>query len=206
MIHIINSCFTIFIMKVVVALPGYNCQNTLRKTYLSIPMQYIDEVIYVDDNSTDNSINIAKSLHINNIICHSRNLGYGANQKTLYDKALELKADIIVLLHPDYQYDPLLIPELISKIKDGSDVVFASRIKHGKEAIRMGMPRYKYYANRLLTKIQNYIHRAGEISRDEYDRWRYYYPQYDDTQITAKVPSQELSDALAKALNGKIKE
>jgi len=144
-------------MKVVVVLPGYNCERTLRKTYMSIPMKYVDDVIYVDDGSIDSSIKIAKSLHINHIICHSQNMGYGGNQKTLYDKALELKADVIILLHPDYQYNPLLIPKIIDNIKNGADVVFASRMKNGKEAIRLGMPIYKYYANRFLTKIQNSI-------------------------------------------------
>ena len=144
-------------MKVIVVLPGYNCERTLRKTYMSIPMQYVDDVIYVDDGSLDNSIKIAKSLQINHVICHSQNMGYGGNQKTLYDKALELKADIIILLHPDYQYNPLLIPKIIDNVKNGADVVFASRMKNGKEAIRLGMPKYKFYANRLLTNIQNSI-------------------------------------------------
>lgn len=143
-------------MKVVVALPGYNCEQTLRKTYMSIPMEYVDDVIYVDDGSSDNSLIIAKSLHINNIIRHSHNIGYGGNQKTLYNKAIDLGADVIILLHPDYQYDPLLIPTILSKIKNGADVVFASRMKKGKEAVRLGMPKYKFYANRLLTAIQNY--------------------------------------------------
>ncbi len=144
-------------MKVIVVLPGYNCERTLRKTYMFIPMQYVDDVIYADDGSFDNSVKVAKSLHINHIICNSRNIGYGGNQKTLYDKALELEADVIVMLHPDYQYDPLLIPKMLYKLKIGADVVFASRMKNGKEAIRLGMPKYKFYANRLLTKIQNRI-------------------------------------------------
>lgn len=144
-------------MKVVVVLPGYNCECTLRNTYMSIPMQYVDDVIYVDDGSFDDSIKIAESLHIKHIVCHSQNMGYGGNQKTLYDKALELNADVIILLHPDYQYNPLLIPEIVDNVYNGADVVFASRMKNGKEALRLGMPRYKFYANRLLTKIQNRI-------------------------------------------------
>ncbi len=124
---------------------------------MSIPMQYVDDVIYVDDGSFDDSIKIAESLHIKHIVCHSQNMGYGGNQKTLYDKALELNADVIILLHPDYQYNPLLIPEIVDNVYNGADVVFASRMKNGKEALRLGMPRYKFYANRLLTKIQNRI-------------------------------------------------
>ena len=120
-------------------------------------MQYVDDVIYVDDGSFDDSIKIAESLHIKHIVCHSQNMGYGGNQKTLYDKALELNADVIILLHPDYQYNPLLIPEIVDNVYNGADVVFASRMKNGKEALRLGMPRYKFYANRLLTKIQNRI-------------------------------------------------
>lgn len=143
-------------MKVVVVLPGYNCEQTLRKTYMSIPMEYVNDVVYVDDGSSDNSLIIAKSLHINYIIPHSHNIGYGGNQKTLYDKAIDLGADVIILLHPDYQYDPLLIPTILNKFNNGADVVFASRMKKGKESVRLGMPKYKYYANRLLTAIQNY--------------------------------------------------
>ena len=142
-------------MRVVIVLPGYNCETTLRKTFLSIPVQYMNDVIYVDDCSSDSSVQVAESLQIKNIFTHNTNLGYGGNQKTMYDKALEQGAEIVIMLHPDYQYDPKLIPEIVSKIEQGADVVFASRMQKGREAISLGMPWYKYWANRFLTLVQN---------------------------------------------------
>jgi glycosyltransferase involved in cell wall biosynthesis len=143
--------------KIVVVLPAYNAALTLEKTYHEIPFDIVDEVILVDDFSKDNTYELGKKLGIKHIIHHDKNKGYGGNQKTCYKKALELGADVIVMLHPDYQYTPLLIPAMVSII--GSDlypVVFGSRIL-GKSALAGGMPKYKYFANRFLTFIQNLL-------------------------------------------------
>lgn len=139
----------------VVALPGYNCQDTLAKVVNAIPKGFVDALIYVDDCSQDNSLAIAKELNINHVIQHEHNKGYGGNQKTLYKKALDIGADIVILLHPDYQYNPSLIPNILEQFNNGADVVFASRMMRKKEAMDLGMPFYKYYANRLLSKFQN---------------------------------------------------
>lgn len=141
----------------IIVLPGYNCQDTLEDVVNAIPQGIVDEIIYVDDFSKDNSISVAKYLKINHIILHDHNVGYGGNQKSLYTKALSIGADIIIMLHPDYQYDPKLIPVIIAEFSKGADVVLASRMMHKKEALYLGMPSYKYYANRLLTIIQNYL-------------------------------------------------
>lgn len=141
----------------VVVLPGYNCQDTLEEVVNAIPKGVVDEIIYADDFSKDDSISVAKSLKIKYVILHDHNIGYGGNQKTLYNKALSIGADIIIMLHPDYQYDPKLISEIIAQFSKGVDVVLASRMMHKKEALFLGMPYYKYYANRLLTTIQNFL-------------------------------------------------
>jgi len=141
--------------KVVVVLPAYNAALTMGKTIAEIPMDVVDELVLVDDNSTDNSIEVAQRLGIKHIIRHAKNRGYGGNQKSCYDKALELKADIIIMLHPDYQYTPKLLLAMISVIgNDVYKVVFGSRIL-GKGALKGGMPLYKYFANRTLTLFQN---------------------------------------------------
>jgi len=141
--------------KVVVVLPAYNAALTMEKTISEIPMDIVDELVLVDDNSTDNSIEVAQKLGIQHIIEHTQNKGYGGNQKSCYDKALELKADIIIMLHPDYQYTPKLLLAMVSVIgNDLYKVVFASRIL-GKGALKGGMPLYKYIANRMLTLFQN---------------------------------------------------
>ena len=141
--------------KVIVVLPAYNAALTMGKTISEIPMDVVDELVLVDDNSTDNSIEVAQSLGIKHIIQHRVNRGYGGNQKSCYDKALELNADIVVMLHPDYQYTPKLILAMVSVIgNDLYKVVFGSRIL-GKGALKGGMPLYKYVANRLLTLFQN---------------------------------------------------
>ena len=141
----------------IVVLPGYNCQDTLEDVINEIPRDVVDEIVYVDDFSQDNSITVAKSLNINHIILHDHNIGYGGNQKTLYTKALSIGADVVIMLHPDYQYDPKLIPEIISEFSKGADVVLASRMMHKREALALGMPFYKYFANRFLTTIQNFL-------------------------------------------------
>jgi len=141
--------------KLVVVLPAYNAEKTLEKTYQEIPLDIVDEVILVDDDSKDNTVEKGRSLGIKHIIKHDHNRGYGGNQKTCYDHALELGADIVVMLHPDYQYTPKLIPSMASLIALGvHPVVFGSRIL-GTGAVQGGMPRYKYVANRALTLLQN---------------------------------------------------
>ncbi len=136
-------------------MPAYKAASTLERTYREIPFDLVDEVILVDDHSPDNTFEVAKSLGINHVIRHDINKGYGGNQKTCYNKALELGADIVIMVHPDYQYTPLLLPAMITIIGNGLyPVVFGSRIL-GKGALKGGMPMYKYIANRFLTLFQN---------------------------------------------------
>jgi glycosyltransferase involved in cell wall biosynthesis len=143
--------------KVVVVLPAYNAALTLEKTIREIPTDIVDEIVLVDDNSTDNTVEVARGLNIRHIVSHEKNKGYGGNQKSCYDRALELNADIIIMLHPDYQYTPLLLMPMISVIgNDLYPVVFGSRIL-GKGALKGGMPLYKYISNRVLTFIQNML-------------------------------------------------
>ncbi len=143
--------------RIAVVLPAYNAEQTLEQTYQEIPMDIVDDVILVDDNSLDNTIEVANKLGIEHIIKHSKNLGYGGNQKSCYKKALELGADIVIMLHPDYQYTPKLIQSMAYLIaNDVYPVVFGSRIL-GKGALKGGMPIYKYIANRFLTLTQNLL-------------------------------------------------
>ena len=142
--------------KIIVVLPAYNAERTLRQTYQEIPHEIVDEVILVDDGSQDNTVHVGRELHIATYI-HERNRGYGANQKTCYSIALEREADIVLMLHPDYQYTPKLITAMASIISCGLyDVVLGSRIL-GVGALKGGMPIYKYLANRILTFLQNVI-------------------------------------------------
>jgi glycosyltransferase involved in cell wall biosynthesis len=141
--------------KIVVILPAYNAGKTLRQTYEEIPFDIVDEVILTDDASTDNTLRVAEMLKISHILIHNRNKGYGGNQKTCYDEALRLGADIVIMLHPDYQYTPKLIPSMAYLIANNVySVVLGSRIL-GKGALKGGMPFYKYIANRALTFFQN---------------------------------------------------
>jgi glycosyltransferase involved in cell wall biosynthesis len=143
--------------KVVVVLPAYNAEKTLQSTFGEIPKDLVDEIVLVDDASRDNTVALAKAIGIRHVITHDKNKGYGANQKTCYKKALELGADIIVMLHPDYQYTPKLIPAMVSIIASGLyQVVLGSRIL-GKGARSGGMPLYKYLSNRFLTLAQNML-------------------------------------------------
>ena len=136
-------------------MPAYNAALTLEKTYKEIPFDIVDEVILVDDHSSDNTYELATGLGINHVIRHEENKGYGGNQKTCYNKALEIGADIVIMLHPDYQYTPKLLHSMSYLIaNDVYEVVLASRIL-GKGALRGGMPMYKYIANRFLTAFQN---------------------------------------------------
>jgi glycosyltransferase involved in cell wall biosynthesis len=140
--------------KIAVVMPAYNAEKTLKRTFDEIPHEIVDHVILVDDGSRDDTAEIAKSLNIRTII-HPENKGYGANQKTCYEVALSLDSDIVVMLHPDYQYTPKLITAMASLIAEGLfDCVLGSRIL-GVGALEGGMPRYKYYANRALTFFQN---------------------------------------------------
>lgn len=143
--------------KVVVVMPAYNAERTLEQTFKEIPFDLVDEVVLVDDASRDNTSELARQIGINHIIRHDSNKGYGGNQKTCYKKALELGADIVIMLHPDYQYTPKLLTAMISIIgNDVYPVVFGSRIL-GKGALKGGMPFYKYVFNRFLTLTQNIL-------------------------------------------------
>lgn len=143
--------------KIVVVLPAYNAGQTLEKTYKEIPFDIVDDVVLVDDKSSDNTLTLGKSLGINHIISHENNKGYGGNQKSCYNKALEIGGDIVIMLHPDYQYTPKLIHSISYIIAlDLYPVVLGSRIL-GKGALTGGMPWYKYIANRVLTLVQNLL-------------------------------------------------
>ncbi|HNP99855.1 MAG TPA: glycosyltransferase family 2 protein [Bacteroidia bacterium] len=143
--------------KIVVVLPAYNAERTLEQTYREIPRDIVDDVILVDDYSSDHTAELAQRLGVAHVIRHDKNKGYGGNQKSCYNAALKLHADIVIMLHPDYQYTPKLITAMASVIADGVyPVVIGSRILGGG-ALRGGMPLYKYYSNRLLTLFQNFL-------------------------------------------------
>ncbi len=142
--------------KIVVVMPAYNAARTIEQTYREIPLDLVDEVIVTDDASRDETVEVAKRLRLRTIV-HDFNRGYGGNQKTCYSEALRLGGDVVVMLHPDYQYTPTLIPAMISLITDGPfDVVLGSRVLGGR-ALAGGMPLYKYLANRLLTAVENWL-------------------------------------------------
>ena len=142
--------------KIVVIMPAYNAEKTLEKTYNEIYQNFVDEVILVDDFSEDETKNIAKRLNITTIV-HDKNKGYGANQKSCYRAALQANADIVIMLHPDYQYTPKLIPAIASMMAfEEYDAVIASRML-GNSALKGGMPLYKYISNRFLTEFQNLL-------------------------------------------------
>ncbi len=144
-------------MRVTVVLPAYNAEKTLEQTYREIPFDIVDHVILVDDSSRDQTLQVAEKLGIHHIIRHEKNIGYGGNQKSCYNKALELESDIVVMLHPDYQYTPRLLHSMCYLIANQVyEVVLGSRVL-GKGALKGGMPRYKYIANRLLTLFQNLL-------------------------------------------------
>jgi glycosyltransferase involved in cell wall biosynthesis len=185
--------------KIVVVMPAYNASLTVKRTYDEIPFNIVDEVILVDDHSRDNTEQVAKDLGIQHVIRHEKNKGYGGNQKTCYDKALEIGGDIIIMLHPDYQYTPKLIESMAYIIaNDVFPVVFASRIL-GKGALKGGMPMYKYIFNRILTLTQNILmgqklseYHTGyrAYSREVLTKINYHLNSDDfvfDNQITAQV-------------------
>jgi glycosyltransferase involved in cell wall biosynthesis len=138
-------------------MPAYNAEKTLQTTYKEVDRSIVDEIVLVDDNSQDNTAVLAKQIGIEHVIKHQKNTGYGGNQKSCYKKALDLDADIVIMLHPDYQYTPKLIPSMAHLISSGLyDVVLGSRIL-GIGALQGGMPLYKYMANRFLTATQNFL-------------------------------------------------
>ena len=173
--------------KVVVVLPAYNAANTLAQTISEIPRDCTDEVILVDDFSEDETVRVAKGLHLTTYR-HLQNLGYGANQKTCYDAALAHGAGIVVMLHLDYQYDPKLIRYFVEYITDGYfDVMLGSRIRSYKETIDGGMPRYKYYANMALTLVENIV------SRQNLSEWHTGFRAY-RREVLESVGYHEFSD------------
>jgi glycosyltransferase involved in cell wall biosynthesis len=143
--------------KIIVIMPAYNAEKTLEKTYQDIPKDIVDEIILTDDASSDRTVEIARRLGIV-VNCHEKNQGYGANQKTCYDDAMKREADIIVMIHPDYQYDPRVIPFAIGFITTNiCDFVMGSRIRTRHEALQGRMPIYKYISNRFLTIFENIV-------------------------------------------------
>ncbi len=168
-------------------MPAYNASKTVKQTYQEIPFDIVDEVILVDDASKDDTTEISKQLGIHHVIKHEKNKGYGGNQKTCYQKALAIGADIVVMLHPDYQYTPKLITAMVSVIGQGLyPVVFGSRIL-GKGALKGGMPLYKYIANRFLTLFQNIL--MGQKLSEYHTGYRAY-----ARKVLEKVPFHKNSD------------
>jgi glycosyltransferase involved in cell wall biosynthesis len=150
--------------KIAVVMPAYNAGRTLRLTYADLPVDSVDLVILVDDGSSDDTLAVARQLGLE-IFVHARNFGYGANQKTCYREALRAGADIIVMVHPDYQYDPTLLPQLVAPLAENrADVVLGSRLM-GRSPLSQGMPWWKYIANRVLTFAEN---RAFRLRLSEY--------------------------------------
>lgn len=173
--------------KVVVVLPAYNAAATLEQTFAEIPMDIVDEVVLVDDKSKDSTVQKARELGIRHVVVHEVNRGYGGNQKSCYAKALSLGADIIVMLHPDYQYTPKLIESMSFMIaNDVYPVSFGSRIL-GKGALKGGMPVYKYIANRLLTLFQNIL--MGQKLSEYHTGYRAF-----DKKIFEKIDIEANSD------------
>ena len=172
--------------KIIVVLPAYNAAKTLEKTYQEIPRDIVDEVLLVDDKSSDETAKLAESLGIPTVV-HTENLGYGGNQKTCYQEALKRGADIVVMLHPDYQYPPKLVGPMASLIATGVfDVVLGSRILGGY-ALKGGMPVYKYIANRLLTAIENIL--TGQKLSEYHTGFRAF-----SKEVLLSIPLLENSD------------
>jgi glycosyltransferase involved in cell wall biosynthesis len=158
--------------KIIVVMPAYNASETILKTYRDIPPGCVDEVILVDDNSSDNTVEISESLGIHTI-AHKENRGYGANQKTCYTEALKRGADIVIMIHPDYQYDSRLVPYIIGFLEQGTcDIILGSRIRTRHETIQCGMPAYKYIFNRMLTITENIV--LGQNVSDFHTGYRAY--------------------------------
>jgi glycosyltransferase involved in cell wall biosynthesis len=194
--------------KIAVVLPAYNAARTLERTYREIPLDIVDDVILVDDRSADDTAAVARGLGIRHVIQHDRNLGYGGNQKTCYDTALSLGADIVVMLHPDYQYTPKLVRAMVAVLaEDVYDIVLGSRIL-GHGALQGGMPLYKYVSNRALTAFENVV--IGQKLSEYHTGFRAY-----RRRVLEAVPYQRNSDDFifdnqflvqAHALNFRIAE
>jgi glycosyltransferase involved in cell wall biosynthesis len=195
-------------LKTIIVMPSYNSEATFKKTILDIPFKYVDEVVFVDDASKDNTILLLKSfceehpkftlleqeykknsdLILFTIHIHKKNLGYGGNQKSCYDIALGRGADIIIMIHPDYQYDPKLSKYFVEYIGDGYfDVMLGSRIRSRKETLAGGMPVYKYYANRFLSLIENLA--SGHNLSEWHSGMRAY-----KREVLEKIPYKDFSD------------
>jgi len=173
--------------RVIIVMPAYNAAATLEKTVKDIPEGLADEIILVDDSSEDDTVNIAKGLGLT-VIVHDRNKGYGANQKTCYDEALKRGANIVVMIHPDYQYDSSLAPLFAQIIEKGiCDVMLGSRVRTRKECIDSGMPLYKYISNRLLTILENLI--TGQNLSEWHTGYRAY-----SKKVLEKIPYHKNSD------------
>ena len=173
--------------KIIVVMPAYNAEKTLEQTYKEIPFNIVDEVILVDDFSKDNTFEEARKVGIDKVIRHEKNTGYGGNQKTCYKEALNRGADIVVMLHPDYQYTPLLLEAMIYPIARGLfDVMLGSRIL-GKGALKGGMPLYKYVFNRFLTLFQNIM--MGQKLAEYHTGYRAF-----SKEVLEKLPLENNSD------------
>lgn len=174
-------------LKVIAVMPAYNAAKTLRKTYKDIPKGVVDKVILVDDSSRDRTVKLAKKLGLQ-VVVHPQNRGYGGNQKTCYTLALSEGADIVVMIHPDYQYDSSLTGELVRPIiQNRFDVMLGSRIRTRGEAIKGGMPLYKYISNRFLTLVENLI--LGQNLSEYHTGFRAY-----KKEILRKIPFHKYSD------------
>jgi glycosyltransferase involved in cell wall biosynthesis len=173
--------------KVIVVMPAYNAAATLEKTVQEIPEAFVQEIILVDDSSTDDTVKIAKRLGLT-VILHDRNKGYGANQKTCYDEALRRDADIVIMIHPDYQYDSSLAPLFVMLIEKGiCDVMLGSRVRTRRECLDSGMPLYKYLSNRFLTILENLV--TGQNLSEWHTGYRAY-----SRKVLEKIPYHENSN------------
>jgi len=172
--------------KVIVVMPAYNAEKTLKKTYDEIPKEIVDEILVIDDYSTDRTVEVARGMGLE-VYEHEKNKGYGANQKTCYSQALKKGADIVIMLHPDYQYPPKLITAMAGLVSSGIfDVVLGSRILGGM-AIKGGMPRYKYFFNRMLTLAENVL--IGQKLSEYHTGFRAF-----SKEALKKIPLLENSD------------
>ena len=173
--------------KTIVVMPAYNAQNTVERVYRDIPREHVDEILLVDDVSSDDTVQIARALGID-VIEHARNRGYGGNQKTCYEHALSRGADFVVMLHPDYQYDARMIRPVIDILASGNcDVMLGNRIRTRREALAGGMPKIKYFANRGLTMIENLL--SGQNLGEWHSGFRAY-----TREVLETIPFERNSD------------
>ena len=174
-------------VKTIIVMPAYNAEKTLERTFNDIPHEIVDEIILVDDASGDQTVAIARKLGIT-VITHSHNRGYGANQKTCYDEALKRNPDIVVMIHPDYQYDSRLISYIVGFLEKGiCDIILGSRIRTRREALACGMPKYKYISNRILTFTENIV--LGQNISDFHSGYRAY-----TRSVLEKIPYRNNSN------------